>query len=306
MAEHECPKCGMTIDGHADLGGEAIRCPRCGELFDVPAEEPALAEGASVAEDVSEQQPRLPASGPPPLPVRQVVRWWSELAKRVALAVLGLVVAMLVAMWFVQDIVEVLRGPYEQVAFEYRIDGSLIVTSPAAQSLVWFRVWLLGGVVLASPWMFYQMWLFIATGLGPDQRRDALRGAVCSTGLFLLGAAVFLYVIAYQMLAFFVWFGGQALDNVRPILELNQYLATMTTMMVVTGLIFQVPSTLFLMARMRGLTARRLGRCRLYVIGGALLVAAVATSPSPVDTVALALVLWGAYEAGVGLVRMRS
>ncbi len=226
-----------------------------------------------------------------------------ELRTRIIRALLGLVVAMLLTIWFGREIIEILRYPFDQVLAEYpEIKGEIIVTRAHEAFLMYFRVTLLAGFVLASPWVFYQMWLFIAAGLYPHERRFINYGVPFSAGLFIFGAFFFLRFIAYPMMTFFIVFGYKYVGGVMPRLHLKEHIALMTTMMVVFGLAFQMPIVVFLMGKMGLVTVKQLNHYRKHVIIALLLLAAFATSPSPVDQIGLALPMWMLYELGILLV----
>jgi len=230
---------------------------------------------------------------------------WRLLVSCLLRALLGLVVALSVTFWLGPEIIQMLRGPFYQ-AIEACPDlcGEITVSRVSDPFATYFRVCLLGALVLASPWISYQMWRFIKTGLGPRERRCANWGAVCSTVLFNFGAFFFLWVLAFPLILFHLRSGREFLG--LPVFWLNfrRHITLMTTMMTVSGLIFQLSSVLYFMGRMGEVTAEQLRKCRRYVIVIALLVGAVVTSPSPVDQIGLAVVIWLFYEAGVLLVHL--
>lgn len=226
-----------------------------------------------------------------------------ELRTRIIRALLGLVIAMGLTLWFGSDIIEILRYPFDQVLAEHpEIKGEIIVTRAPEAFMMYFRVCFMAGFVLASPWIFYQMWLFIAAGLYPHERRFVNYGAPFSAGLFILGAFFFLRFIAYPMMTFFIVFGYEFVGGVMPRLHLKEHIAMMTTMMIVFGLAFQMPIVVFIMGKMGLVTVKQLNHYRKHVVVSLLVLAAFATSPSPVDQVGLAVPMWLLYELGILLV----
>ena len=226
-----------------------------------------------------------------------------ELRTRIIRALLGLIVAMGVTIWFGTDIIEILRYPFDQVLKEYpEIAGEIVVRKAPEAFMMYFRVSLLAGLVLASPWIFYQMWQFIAAGLYPNERKYVNWGVPFSAGLFIFGAFFFLRFIAKPMMTFFMVFGHRYVGGVVPRFDLREHIALMTTMMVVFGLAFQMPIVIFILGKMGLVTVKQLKKYRRYVIVIILIVAALATSPSPVDQVGLAVPMWLLYELGILLV----
>jgi len=226
-----------------------------------------------------------------------------ELRTRIIRALLGLGVAMLLTIWFGSNMLDILRYPLDQVAAEYpEIEIEVTIHKAPEAFIMYFRVCLLAGFVLASPWIFYQMWLFIAAGLYPNERKYVNYGVPFSAGLFVCGAFFFLRFIAYPMMAFFIVFGYKYVGGVVPRLHLKDHIALMTTMMVVFGLAFQMPIVVFILGKMGLVTVAQLRKYRRYVIVAILIVAALATSPSPIDQIGLAVPLWLLYEIGILLV----
>ena len=226
-----------------------------------------------------------------------------ELRVRIIRALLGLVAAMLLTIWFGSDIIEILRYPFDLVLAEYpEIKGEIIITKAPEAFLMYFRVCILAGFVLASPWIFYQMWQFIAAGLYPHERKFINYGVPFSAGLFIFGAFFFLRFIAKPMMTFFIVFAHRYVGGVMPRLHLKEHIAMMTTMMVVFGLAFQLPIVVFILGKVGLVTVKQLNHYRKHVVISLLVLAAFVTSPSPVDQIGLAVPMWLLYELGIGLV----
>jgi len=230
-----------------------------------------------------------------------------QLPKRLILAVLGLALAMCLTIRFSEEVIDgVLRYPFDQVLIEYpEIEGEIAVINADDNASMRWRVALMTGFVLASPWIFCQMWLFIAAGVRPRERRFIIYGVlliILSTALFIRGALFFLRFIAKPMMTFFIDFAYKYVVGVVPRLNLKLHIAMMTTMMVVFGLAFQIPVVVFVLGKLKRATVKSLNKYRPHVIVTVLVVAALATSPSPVDQIGLALPMWLLYELGVLLV----
>ncbi len=87
--------------------------------------------------------------------------------------------------------------------FEYQLKSM----APAEAFIAYMKVSLVSGLILTAPWVFYQIWAFVAAGLYPIERRYVYRAIPFSTALFIIGALFFLFVIARYTLAFFLSFG---------------------------------------------------------------------------------------------------
>lgn len=225
-----------------------------------------------------------------------------ELRWRIIYALAGLAVGMIVAMIFGKGLIALLKQPYD-----------VVMTSPAAKEKGWtadlaamgvtepfityFRVSLIGGLILTSPWVFYQLWRFIAAGLYPNEKRYVHFAVPLSAALFVTGALFFLKVLSIPVLSFFMRFAGWL--DLRPVIKLQDYILFMTRMMLVFGVCFQTPLLMMLLVKMGILSIPTLRRYRRHAIVGILILSAILTSPSPVDQIGLAIPMYLLYELGI-------
>jgi len=223
-----------------------------------------------------------------------------ELRRRLLWALAGLAVGMGVAMFFGRELLEALQFPYIRVMTQLGRVARLRVLNAAGGFVMYLRVTLLAGLLLAAPWIVYQFWRFVSAGLYRRERRVVLWAVPLSTGLFLAGAMFYLFVVSVPMMHFFLRFNDYlGLDSD---LTLPNHIAMMVNMMLVFGIAFQMPVVVAMLGWMGLVTARSLGRYRRHVIVGLLIFAALLTSPSPVDQVLLAVPMWLLFELGVLLV----
>ena len=225
-----------------------------------------------------------------------------ELRRRIIYALLGLAAAVGVSLFFGRELIALLKAPYLKVLQELGKEYKPAVFTVADGFLTYFRVGLLAGLVAASPWIFYQVWRFVASGLKPREQKYVYWAVPASAGLFIAGAVFFLTVVTYPMLRFFMHFN--ILLDAEPVIRLRTLVAFMTNLMLVFGLAFQTPIVVLVLGKMGLVSTRTLGKYRRHVIVAMLILAALVTSPSPIDQVALALPMWLLYELGILLVRL--
>ena len=77
-----------------------------------------------------------------------------------------------------------------------RTSASLISLAPAEAFMAYMKISLIAGLILTAPWVFYQIWMFVAAGLYPKERQYVYKAIPFSAGLFIVGALFFLFVIA--------------------------------------------------------------------------------------------------------------
>jgi sec-independent protein translocase protein TatC len=171
--------------------------------------------------------------------------------------------------------------------------------APAEAFTAYMKVALISGLILTCPWVFYQIWMFIAAGLYQHERKYVRTAVPFSAGLFIVGALFFLFVIAPLSLGFFMGFGDMV--GVSNDWTLQRYISFITILMLVFGIAFQTPIAIFILVRtgLVGLPALR--RARKYVLLAIFVVAAIATPPDVVSQVSLAIPLYGLYELGMVL-----
>lgn len=169
--------------------------------------------------------------------------------------------------------------------------------APAEAFSAYMKVSFIGGLILTCPWVFYQLWMFVAAGLYEHERRYVRRAVPFSAGLFVVGALFFLFVVAPISLRFFLIFGDVV--NSAPSWTLEKYISFVTVLMLVFGLAFQTPIAIFILERTGLVSLATLRRARKYVFLGVFVVAAVVTPPDPFSMITLGFPLYALYELGM-------
>lgn len=224
-----------------------------------------------------------------------LVEHLEELRTRIIRAAIGLVVGLAISLIFGKTIFTIIQAPYRSATTQS--SGAFFTPGVPDVFVTYLKICLYTGIIISSPWWFYQLWMFVSAGLLPNERRYVKIAVPFSTGLFVTGAAFFLIVIAKYILGFFLAFNQWL--GVTANLFLKNYISFVVSMMLVFGLAFQTPIAVLLLAKMGLVNVKMLNRYRKHVIVGILIIAAFCTSPSPVDQIALAVPMWMLYELGV-------
>ncbi|MBN1362620.1 MAG: twin-arginine translocase subunit TatC [Sedimentisphaerales bacterium] len=174
--------------------------------------------------------------------------------------------------------------------------------APAEAFSAYMKVSFIAGLILTSPWVFYQLWMFVAAGLYEHERRYVRTAVPFSAALFVAGALFFLFVVAPISLKFFLAFGD--LISAAPNWTLQRYISFVTVLMLVFGLAFQTPIAIFILNRTGLVSLSALRSARKYVFLVVFIVAAVVTPPDVISQVLLGIPLYALYELGILLAQL--
>lgn len=178
----------------------------------------------------------------------------------------------------------------------------LITMSPAEGFTAYMKVSLIAGLILTAPWVFYQIWMFVAAGLYENEKKYIHTAVPFSAGLFVVGALFFLFVIARLSLNFFLAFNDMV--GVASYWTLQRYISFVTVLMLVFGIAFQTPIAVYVLVRTGLVSIQTLRSTRKYVVLGLAFVAAVVTPPDVVSQISLLVPLYGLFEVGIIFARI--
>jgi sec-independent protein translocase protein TatC len=203
---------------------------------------------------------------------------------------------MLIAFLFVGRIADFVLAP---VFRGMPPDTSLIMTRPGEGLSFYLDLALMGGILVAAPFVTYQVWRFIAPGLYAREKRLVLPFVVFATLGTIGGAAFSHYVLFPSMMTFFSTFDApriKFMPSIEHTFEL--YRNTLIGMVAV----FQIPTLVFFLSRMRLVTARFLWRHLKYAVLVIFIAAAVLTpSPDPWNQALFAAPMIGLYVISIGI-----
>jgi sec-independent protein translocase protein TatC len=174
----------------------------------------------------------------------------------------------------------------------------LSALSPQEAFMAYFKVCIVAGLVIGSPWIFWQIWMFVAAGLYPHEKRLVNVYLPFSLGLFLAGVLVCEFLVLPKALEALLWFNRWV--NLEPDLRFNEWLGFAIMMPVVFGISFQLPLVMMLLERIGILTID--GYIRKWRIACFLIHVFAAVITPSVDIVsmeALALPMFGLYGLGI-------
>ena len=177
----------------------------------------------------------------------------------------------------------------------------MIATDITSSFLAPIKLTLYLAVILAMPYILYQIWSFIAPGLYKHEKRIALPVLLSSVILFYLGIAFAYYVVLKSVLAFFIKFSP---DNVLPMTDIESYLNFVLKLFLVFGATFEIPVLTLLLVLAGVVTVDSLAQKRRYIIVGCFGIAALVTPPDGLSMVMLAIPMWLLFELGLVMARV--
>ncbi|NHZ64442.1 twin-arginine translocase subunit TatC [Massilia genomosp. 1] len=176
------------------------------------------------------------------------------------------------------------------------VGSKMIATGVISPFLVPMKVTLVLSIILALPWVFYQMWAFIAPGLYQHEKRLVLPLVVSSSVLFMSGVAFCYFFVFGRVFKFISDFSPTSIA-VTP--DIENYLDFVMSMCLAFGATFEVPVVVVILVRMGIVSVAKLKEIRPYVIVGAFVIAAIVTPPDIVSQLALAFPMWILFEFGL-------
>lgn len=175
-------------------------------------------------------------------------------------------------------------------------DSRMIFTELTEAFLTYFKVALWGGFLLASPVIFYQMWKFVSPGLYRKERKVLLLFSFWSTAALVSGMAFAYFLAVPVIFTFFLSFGG---STILPMPSMRESLSLVLRILILFGVMFEIPLVLFLAGRAGIVTAELLRRGRKGALLGVVLAGAILTPPDAISQVLVAIPLYLLYELGI-------
>jgi sec-independent protein translocase protein TatC len=219
-----------------------------------------------------------------------------ELRSRLIKSVLAVAVAFLGCFYYVDTIFAVLAAPLRRI----KVPGlTLIGTAVTEAFFTKMKIGFVAAVGVALPVLLWQGWQFVAPGLYEHEKRYT-RSFVFAGSLFFCAGAAFCYVILIQQGLNFLLHRYEVI-GVKPMLQVGEYLATVSRMVLLTGALFQLPVVAFFTARIGLIDHRFLIRHSRYALIAMALLAAILTPPDLISQVLLMLPLLGLYLLSIAV-----
>jgi sec-independent protein translocase protein TatC len=223
-----------------------------------------------------------------------------ELRSRIIKALYGLLVAFVLSLVFAGPLWDIISEPAVAALKHLKVNPPHLVqiTPMESFSIIWVQLPLLCSIFLASPWIVYQVWAFIAPGLYKRERRWAAPFVLITAGLFILGG-LFAYFLAFRFgLEFLLGIGMS--NNVTPMVSITEYFDLFVNVTLGVGLVFELPVLIFLLTLLRVASPRFLLRHSRYAILAIVIIAAIVTpTPDVFNLMLFAIPMCALYFVGI-------
>ena len=216
-----------------------------------------------------------------------------ELRKRLIVCFIAVGVGFVLAYGFKERLFDILTMPLITVMDQ---GEKLIFTGLPEAFFTYLKVAFLTGLMLASPVIIYEFWMFVAPGLYQRERRILVPIVFLST-IFFVGGALFGYFIVFPW--GFKFFLGFATETIKPLPSMKEYLSFASKLLLAFGLVFELPLVLTFMAKLGIVSVEFLKKNRKYALLLFFAGAAILTPPDVVTQVMMALPLMVLYEISI-------
>jgi sec-independent protein translocase protein TatC len=225
------------------------------------------------------------------LPGMSLMEHLDELRRRIIHSAAYLIAGFAVAWIFRIQLLHFLQAPL------LKIGKSLVFTHPMDALNLYLYVALLAGAIIASPFILYQVWLFIAPGLYQKEKRFVIPFMAATVSLFLLGAAFgYFYVLPGAIKILVIQFG----HDFTPMITIEDYSSFFLSIILGLGISFELPILIFFLALFGIVSPRFLWKNIRYAVLAVFIVAAViCPSPDPWTMCIYAIPMLALYMIGI-------
>jgi sec-independent protein translocase protein TatC len=227
------------------------------------------------------------------LPGMSLMEHLDELRKRIVHSAIYLFCGFIIAYIFHEKLYGFIQLPLD------RLHIKLNYTHPMDPLNLYLQVSLIGGAIIASPFILYQVWLFIAPGLYQKEKRFVIPFMTATVFLFLLGASFgYFFVLPGALKILILGFGVKF----NPIVTIEEYTGFFLSVILGLGISFEMPILIFFLALFGIVSPRFLWKNIRYAILAVFLVAAIITpSPDPWTMCIYAVPMLCLYLIGIGV-----
>ncbi len=217
-----------------------------------------------------------------------------ELRKRLMRSLIAAFIAFGVCYNFKEWLFEIITRPLVESLPK---NTSMIYTSLPEAFFNYLKISFFAGLVVASPYILYQIWKFISPGLYSSEKKYVLPFVLSSTLLFAGGVLFGYFVALPPAFRFFLEFST---DFLKPMLTIREYLSLSIKLLLAFGIVFEIPVFIFFLAKIGVVNSKMLVKQRKYAILLIFIAAALLTpTPDAFTQTIMAIPMMILYEIGI-------
>jgi sec-independent protein translocase protein TatC len=221
-----------------------------------------------------------------------------ELRSRLMRAFLAVIIVFMPCAYYMNQLFGFIARPLQKLM---PADGSLIATSITATFTTPFKLAFVTALIIAMPYVLYQLWAFIAPGLYRREKHFAKPLLVSAIVLFYAGVA-FAYWVVFPII--FQFFIHTAPQGVQLKTDITSYMDFVLLLLLSFGVAFEVPVAVVLLVMTGIVKIEKLTRIRGYVLILIFVIAAILTPPDAVSQTIMAVPMYLLYEGGIIFARI--
>ncbi|MDB5038553.1 MAG: preprotein translocase subunit TatC [Bacteriovoracaceae bacterium] len=198
-----------------------------------------------------------------------------EFRMRVIRSLIGVLVGFALVYHFSEQLYNFLLQP---LCRTFNDRCPVVYSGVAEPFLVYLKVGFVGGLFLAIPWIFYQLWMFISPGLHGNEKKWVVPFVFIASFMFMAGSLLgyfFIFPFAFQ------FFASQAMAPISPMLSMSDYFSFASGLLFAFGFLFEIPVFVVLLNFIGLLSAKTLWKTWRYALAGIFILSAIVTPADP-------------------------
>ena len=221
-----------------------------------------------------------------------------ELRRRLVYSIAAVAVGFCACWWKVEWIYDIMQRPIIEVLRANGMSEKLVYLNPTEPFNLYLKIAAMAGLFVTSPFVLYQVWMFISPGLYRNEKRYVVPFMVSTIALFMAGGYFGYKVVYPQALNFLVHFGRQF----QPMITISEYTSLFLSIILGMGLIFEMPILIFFLALMGIVSAGFMFKNFRYAILLIFIVAAIVTpTPDILSMCIFAAPMVALYAVSIGI-----
>jgi len=217
-------------------------------------------------------------------------------------SIIAIVALSMVGLIFRDELFKIILLPtqsdfiiYKMLHWPFKMD--LINVDVSAQFFVHLKASLIGGLILAFPYVIFQIWKFIAPALYEKEEVAVKTAMLLSAILFYIGVLVGYFFVLPVCLQFFM--GYTVSPDIVNTINLSSYMSTFTSLVLMIGIVFEFPAAVLVLSQLGIVRKEMLRKGRKYAVIVIMVISAIITPSDPFSMLVLSIPLYGLYEFSI-------